>query len=326
MRRQVEALVEELTRLKQEGVTHVSVSSESMDLLRGVIKASPGSTAVPDAGADAVPPPPPVRYPEGHVHSSEAAETLTRIFDRKKKRPVVDSTVAGSGVGTTKSKPAEPLYPPPPEVALPDGDKSLRWNALRDQVLSCPVCHAHVGRGKKIVFGVGNLDADLFFCGEAPGADEETAGEPFVGRAGQLLNKILGGMGLSRGDVYIGNILNWRPEHENPFGNRPPTAEEMAFCLPYLKAQIEVINPKVVVALGATAVKGLLGPRQFTSMGKMRGQWHDLNGRPLMITYHPSYLLRDVPKRTKREVWEDMLQIMERIGLPITDKQRGHYS
>lgn len=324
MRRQVEALVEELIRLKGEGVTHVPVSQEAMTLLRAVIPASPESVTKP-ARTESVASPAPVRYPEGHVHSSEAAETLTRIFDEKKKRTTIASSNADSDKGAVKTKPAEPLFPPPPEVVLPEGDKSQRWNALRDQVLNCPVCNAHLAPGKKVVFGIGSLDADIFFCGEAPGADEETAGEPFVGPAGQLLNKIIGGMGLGRDDVYIGNILNWRPEHAKSFGNRPPTTEEMAFCLPYLKAQIEVIDPKVVVALGATAVKGLLGPKQFTSMGKMRGQWHDLNGRPLMITYHPSYLLRDVPKRTKREVWEDMLLVLERAGLPVSDKQRGYY-
>lgn len=319
MRRQVEALVEELTRLKREGITHVPVSGESVALLRKVIQASAEPEIPPVAS------PAPVRYPEGHVHSSQAAETLTRIFKEKKPRPEVASPDADSVPEAAKDRPAEPLFPSPPEIVLPEGDKSLRWNALRDQVLNCPVCNSHVAPGKKVVFGVGSLDAKIFFCGEAPGADEETVGEPFVGRAGQLLNKILAGMGLDREDVYIGNILNWRPEHGKSYGNRPPTGEEMEFCLPYLKAQIEVVGPTVVVALGTTAVKGLLGSDRFTSMGRMRGQWHDFGGRPLMITYHPSYLLRDVPKRTKREVWDDMLQVMERIGLPISDKQRGYY-
>lgn len=322
MRRQVEALVEELNRLKREGATHVSVSDQSLELLRGVIR-SPSGTEDP-RGTEPDAPRVAVRYPEGHVHSSEAAKTLTRIFDaRQQKAPTVAPPEPASP--PTKAEPAEPQFPPPPEVVLAEGDAAARWNALRDQVLNCPVCNAHVAPGKKVVFGVGSLEADIFFCGEAPGEEEATAGEPFVGPAGQLLNKIIKGMGLSRDDVYIGNILNWRPEHEKSFGNRPPTREEMDFCLPYLRAQIEVINPKVLVALGATAIKGLLGDESFTSVGRMRGQWRDFEGRSLMITYHPSYLLRDVQKRKKREVWEDMLQIMERADLPITEKQRGYY-
>ena len=322
MRRQVEALVEELNRLKREGATHVSVSEESLELLRGVIRgqgvAGTGSQTAPEST------PTPVKYPKDHVHSSEAAEVLTRIFDERTNRsPAVTSPE--SIPDRPGAHPIEPGFPPPPEVVLPDGEPAVRWQALREQVLKCPTCTSHVAPGKKVVFGVGSLEADVFFCGEAPGAEEESAGEPFVGPAGQLLNKILKGMGLNRSEVYIGTILNWRPEHENSYGNRPPTREEMDFCLPYLRAQIEIVNPKVLVALGATAIKGLLGTESFTSVGRMRGQWHDFEGRPLMITYHPSYLLRDVPKRTKREVWEDMLQVMERVGLPISDKQRGYY-
>jgi DNA polymerase len=137
-------------------------------------------------------------------------------------------------------------------------------------------------------------------------------------------------MGLSRADVYIGNILNWRPDlPAGPdgvqTGNRPPTESEMAHCLPYLKAQIEIVNPRLLVALGATAAKGLLGPRSFVALGEVRGRWHDLGGRPLMVTYHPSYILRNPTNRTKRLIWEDLLKVMERAGLPVSEKQRGFF-
>jgi DNA polymerase len=226
--------------------------------------------------------------------------------------------------------------PPAPAVNLPAGDKRARWEALRTQVLADPVCRAKVFPGKRIVFGVGSLDAAIMFVGEAPGADEEDQGEPFVGRAGQLLNKMIGAMGLQREQVYIGNILNWRPEMpRNPdgsqTGNRPPTPEEMNYCLPFIRAQIAIIQPKVLVTLGKTAVDGLLGFERFKSMGAARGAWHDYDGTPLRATYHPSYLLRQegltsaAAKKIKRDAWEDLLAAMEKAGLPASDKQRRYF-
>lgn len=132
-------------------------------------------------------------------------------------------------------------------------------------------------------------------------------------------------MGLARDQVYITNILNWRPRHDKPYGNRPPTSEEMRFCLPYLKAQISVVQPKVIVALGNTAVSGLLGPDPGRKMGKIRGTWQAFEDIPMMITFHPSYLLRNGTLKTKRMVWEDMLQVMEKCGLPITTRQRNFF-
>jgi len=138
------------------------------------------------------------------------------------------------------------------------------------------------------------------------------------------------GMGLERSQVYIGNIMNWRPEMPTPpgldqIGNRPPTAEEMAFCLPFLQAQLAIVQPALIVALGATAAAGLLGPGRFKALGEIRGRWHTFAGVPLMVTYHPSYLLRDQSIRKKRIVWEDLLQVMERADMPISDRQRGYF-
>jgi len=124
--------------------------------------------------------------------------------------------------------------------------------------------------------------------------------------------------------------MNWRPELEVnasgvQFGNRPPTEAEMAYCLPYLKAQIEVVNPDVIVALGSTAAQGLLGFGTFGALGEVRGRWKEFSGKPLMVTYHPSYILRNQSNRSKRMIWEDLLKVMERVGLPISDKQRGYF-
>src|SRR5262249_55667524 len=153
--------------------------------------------------------------------------------------------------------PSAAAIPEPRPFTLPAGEKPARWAALKAHVLADPVCRAHVRPGKQVVLGVGSVDAKIMFVGEAPGADEEVQGEPFVGPAGQLLTKMIGAMGLKRSDVYIGNIMNWRPEmpvdaRGVQYGNRPPTEQEMAYCLPYLKAQIEVVNPELLVALGST--------------------------------------------------------------------------
>ncbi len=217
------------------------------------------------------------------------------------------------------------LFPENPKVVLPVGDKLLKFNWLKDKVLNCPVCNQHIKPGKKIVFGTGNLDADIFFCGEAPGADEEIQGVPFVGRAGKLLTKIILAMGLTREQVYIGNIMNWRPELDTPFGNRPPTQEEMNFCLPYLKAQIEIVQPKVIVALGATAVNGLFGYDSSRKMKDVRGHWLNFEDVPCMVTFHPSYLLRNNSLSTKRIIWEDMLEVMKKVGLNISNKQQNYF-
>ena len=177
----------------------------------------------------------------------------------------------------------------------------------------------------KIVFGTGSSQADIFFCGEAPDADEEREGEAFIGKPGQLLSKITSAMGLSSENVFTTNILKWRPEHNKPYGNRPPTLDEMRFCLPYLKAQIKIIQPKVIVALGNTTVSGLLGHDPARKMGSVRGTWGQFETIPVMITFHPSYLLRNGTLKTKRMVWEDMLQVMEKCSLKISDQQRGFF-
>jgi uracil-DNA glycosylase family 4 len=208
-------------------------------------------------------------------------------------------------------------------IFLPN-DKAAQLAPIRERVAVCIRCPHLAASRTQTVFGVGNLDAEIMFIGEAPGADEDRLGEPFVGRAGQLLTKIIGAMGFAREEVYIANVLKCRPNMPAGVpGNRPPTATEMATCLPYLAEQIEIIGPKVLVALGATAVEGLLNIRE--AMGRLRGRWHAYHDTPLMITYHPSYLLRNQSNSEKRKVWEDMLLVLERLERPISAKQRGYF-
>jgi DNA polymerase len=203
-------------------------------------------------------------------------------------------------------------------------NKAELLEPIRERVRVCTKC-AHLACSRtQTVFGVGNPDADLMFIGEAPGVDEDRQGEPFVGRAGQLLTRILKAMNFAREDVYIANILKCRPDTPSgTFGNRAPTPKEMQTCRPYLVEQIEIIQPKVLVALGAVAVEGLLGMRG--TMRELRGRWHAYNGIPLMITYHPAYLLRNQAPSEKRKVWEDMLQVLERLEQPITERQRNYF-
>jgi DNA polymerase len=204
------------------------------------------------------------------------------------------------------------------------GGKRAAYDALEAEIKACVKC-AHLAAFRtNVVPGVGNLDAGIMFVGEAPGADEDAQGEPFVGRAGQLLTRIIKTMGLRREDVFIGNILKCRPDVDTPAGNRKPTPSEMETCIPWLWRQIDLIGPKVLVALGDTAVKGLI-PDLKTGITKTRGQWLQFRNIPLMPTFHPAYLLRNQSLALKRQCWEDMLAAMERAGLPISEKQRGYF-
>jgi DNA polymerase len=202
--------------------------------------------------------------------------------------------------------------------------KNAAFADLRQRAAACVKCPHLASSRKSVVFGVGNIDAQLMFVGEAPGADEDEQGEPFVGKAGQLLTKIIQTMGLSRNSVYIANILKCRPDTPGQSaGNRKPTPEEMQTCIPFLHEQIDLIRPKVLVALGATAVEGLLG--KTTGITRLRGNWRTYRGIPLMPTYHPAYLLRNQALSEKRRVWEDMLQVMQKLGMTISEKQQAYF-
>ena len=220
-----------------------------------------------------------------------------------------------------------PSMPPPPALGTQPSPlnpaKAEAMAELRARAMQCVKCPNLAAARTQVVFGVGNIDAELMFVGEAPGADEDAQGEPFVGAAGALLTRMIQAMGLNREQVYIGNILKCRPDMPaGSSGNRKPTPEEMQTCIPYLHEQIDLIQPKVLVALGGTAMEGLLDKSGIT---KLRGHWHTYRGIPLMPTYHPAYLLRNQSHAEKRRVWEDLLAVMEKLSLPISEKQRGYF-
>ena len=187
-------------------------------------------------------------------------------------------------------------------------DQAARLIAIREDLGPCTRCKLHKQGRKQIVFGVGNPNADLMFVGEAPGADEDVQGEPFVGRAGQLLTKIIESIGLQRSDVYIANVIKCRPPQ-----NRNPEPDEVASCQPFLLRQIETIQPRVIVALGTFAAQTLLNT--VVPISRLRGQLHDFRGGAKVIpTFHPAFLLRS-PDR-KRDVWEDMKKVRELLARP----------
>jgi DNA polymerase len=286
-----DATVQHLEDLKSRGVRHVAVSQETLRALAQPVR----QAEVPLPKSDE-----PAARPYQKSKSSSIGEQSTLL------------TLPGEKTVSSQSPPLDPKA------------KAAAFAALRERALVCVKCPHLASSRKNVVFGVGSIDAQLMFIGEAPGGDEDEQGEPFVGRAGQLLTKIIQATGLQRADVYIANILKCRPDTPGQTaGNRKPTADEMATCIPYLHEQIDLIRPKVIVALGATAVEGLLG--KTIGITKLRGTWKTYRGTPLMPTYHPAYLLRNQAMSEKRKVWEDMLAVMEKLGMPISEKQKHFF-
>lgn len=293
----LDATIRHLENLQTRGARHVAVNPETLRALT-----LPPSSTVAKPAVTANRPTAPILQPRPTPTIAPVPMPPIRTAINQKVSPTI----------------------PAPAVSNEDAGKSAAFAELRARVLACVKCPNLVTARKSVVFGVGNIDSPLMFVGEAPGADEDEQGEPFVGKAGQLLTKIIETMALKRGDVYIANILKCRPDTPGQSaGNRKPTAEEMTTCIPYLHEQIDLIKPQVLVALGATAVEGLLG--KTVGITKLRGNWQTYRGIPLMPTYHPAYLLRNQAMSEKRRVWEDMLQVMEKLGMPISTKQQGYF-
>lgn len=242
-----------------------------------------------------------IRTSQFATASAPAAEALPAVVPRPKQREEMTSTTRAIPLTTENIFEAATSKP---ESGIADPEKALK--IIREDLGDCTRCKLHKGR-KQIVFGVGNARAELMFVGEGPGADEDEQGEPFVGRAGQLLNNMIKAMGLERRDVYIANVVKCRPP-----GNRTPERDECETCSPFLLRQIAVIKPKVIVALGAVAAKTLLTLN--ASLSDLRGRWYDFRGMRLAVTYHPAFLLRD--PRQKKEAWRDLQMVMRELGLP----------
>jgi DNA polymerase len=250
-----------------------------------------------------------------HVFLDDSArEGLRELYIRMRKPVAVPAAEAPAAAPLVKQ-----------DAVVSGSGKSEQLAGLRKQAESWAPARALGTLREKMVFATGNPDAEIMLVGEAPGYNEEKEGEPFVGPAGQKLNDILKAMGLQREDVYISNLVKFRPSlPKQTTNNRKPSPEEMTACLPLVMAEISVVQPKLIIALGGTTAEGLLGLEG--TVGSMRGKWHELSGLPARVTYHPSYLLQNGGSNdVKRALWEDMLAAMEKLGMPISEKQRGFF-
>ncbi len=281
-----------LDQSKSRGVTHVALTDDGCDSLERLLKNPPGRrpTSKPQRVFEEPKPlPPPVEF--------------------KRPAPVVPAGI----------------------IEVPGDSLDEKIANLTARAEADPVPKSLGTLRDIMVFSVGSLTARLMFIGEAPGAEEERQREPFVGPAGQKLTQIIEkAMGIPRSEVYISNICKFRPSTGPGQGtnNRQPTPDEMASCIAYMTTEIALIRPEIIVALGATASQGLgiEGP-----VGRLRGRFHEFQGIPVMVTYHPSYLIRREQEgmaagvEAKRAVWEDMLKVMEKLGMPVSEKQRGYF-
>src|ERR1039458_7925468 len=295
----LEATEAHLRSLQADGVRFLHIQAETLAALQQPVPEPPSLNLDPNPNLL------PVTEPEPPVMAEITAPpslALPIVGQAEKAAPLAAAVAAGLG----------------------SEEKAAALAALRERALACVQCPHLVKSRRSVVFGTGDVHARLMFVGEAPGADEDAQGEPFVGAAGQLLTRIIKAMGLTRETVYIANILKCRPDTPGQSGgNRKPTPEEMKTCLPWLLEQIDLIRPTIMVALGATAVEGLLG--EGAGISRLRGRFQTFRDIPVMPTFHPSYLLHNQAVTEKRKVWEDMLQVLEKLGAPISEKQCGFF-
>lgn len=296
---------EQVLYLQEIGVTDMKVDLSMLDVIGDQSKTSVISTSTPSAaenyGSE--------RRAVGRSEADLALKFEIPNLRTESNHKTIDRPAAGSRLASLpslKKLGASKQAPPEPEtveVVSEHANVVETIPEIRSEIgPDCTRCKlSQLGR-KQVVNSVGNFNAGLMFVGEAPGADEDEQGEPFVGRAGQLLTKIIEGIGLSREDVFIGNINRCRPPK-----NRAPEPDETVECKPFILREIAVVKPKVIVVLGATAAQNLLETN--TPIGKLRGRFHDFRGTKVMPTFHPAYLLRDPNK--KREVWDDMKMVRD---------------
>jgi DNA polymerase len=219
---------------------------------------------------------------------------------------LAEAKPGATGPPDSQASPPETL----PAATLSLEERRLALDVLAQEIRPCARCAELVSTRTQTVFGDGQPGVELCFIGEAPGGDEDAQGKPFVGAAGQLLNRIIAACGMKREEVYICNIIKCRPP-----GNRTPLPEEAENCRPYLERQLELVQPRFICALGGCAAQNLLNTR--APLGKLRGRFHSYRGIPVLCTYHPAYLLPHRSPEKKKDVWEDMKMLMARMGRPV---------
>lgn len=287
-----EPLIEHLRQLERQGKTHVHLDDQSRLILREFYKRAKGITS-PAATANPAP------IVQTTATQSAPAQKVEKIdFNAVVEKPVSQPAVTEKLSGTL------------------DG--------LKQQLAADPTLKALGSLREKLVFSEGDSSADVMLVGEAPSYHDETKGAPFSGPAGKKMEAILKAMGIAREDVYMTNLVKFRPAMANQTTNtRKPSVDEINASMPYLMAEIELVKPKIVIVLGATAAKSLIGPEVPTK--EILGKFHKVAGVPVRATYHPSYLLHREVTDEKRAVWQDMLAVMELLDMPISDKQRGFF-
>ncbi len=295
-------LIDYLKHLQVKGQTHIHLDHDAKQVLRELYKKARAARMpqqqVVNTPAQPVAPTKPVSAP-----NPDFANPAARLEPQPKK--------------------AAPL--PVAKLTPTQGSISERLTALKAQASQWPA-FAKLGTLRStMVFSAGNPEADIMLVGEAPGFQDERAQSPFAGPAGDKLEGILKAMGLSRDEVYITNVVKYRPAMaDQSTGNRKPSEAEISASLPFLNEEISIVQPKVIIALGATAAKSLLGGNG--SLASQRGAWHSYEGTPVRVSYHPSYLLHNEKSISdKRQVWEDMLAVMEKMQMQISEKQRGYF-
>ncbi|MFK7911541.1 MAG: uracil-DNA glycosylase [Akkermansiaceae bacterium] len=292
MSNSAQSLVHYLRQLEARGETHVNVDDEARAILREF-------------------------YLRARNGGSSEKKTVQQTIEQPVSRPEPTTKISELPVEKTEA---------PAEAGLlaSGGSAKEQIASLRQQAEKWKPARDLGSLRKTMVFSTGNPEADVMLVGEAPGYDEERLQEPFVGKAGQKLNDILGAMGIDRKQTYISNIVKFRPAMPNQTtNNRKPTKEEMASCMPFIEQEVKIVQPKVIVALGGTAAHALLDCD--LAVARMRGEFHDYQGIPLRVTYHPSYILHNEATSEKRKLWEDMLEVMTLLGMPISDKQRSFF-
>ena len=294
MIRPVDALLEFLQAEQARGVTHVHLDEAARVSLREIFVRSKGGQALPPRQA------PPEPAAASLAPPAKLAEDPLDHGDDAPLAPAATALVVG---GDTLAEKLE---------------------SLKRQAKNWAPAKALGSLLDVMVFSEGNPDARIMLVGDAPRHQDEREGKPFAGPAGQKLTDILKTMGLTREEVYISNLVKFRPSAPRQSTNdRMPNAEEIAAFLPFLRAEIQIIRPTCVIALGEKAAEGLLGLTE--SVAHLRGKWHELEGTAVRVTYHPSHLMQSGDQQTKRQIWEDMLAVMEKIALPISPKQQGYF-
>ncbi len=317
MREQLDALVSELRRLKRDGVSRVAVSDASLEALKSL--ALVAKAAVPEASPVAAPE---VREEPARVVVREPEPVRAPVVREPVSVPASEPAKAPASRSAPKP-PAAPPMPVPPKLDLPAGPAAARLAALRERLLNDPAALTRVSAGKSLVAFDGPADAPVLFLIHMPGPDDARDGRVLGGAEGELYGKIVAAMGLPRAKVLTASLLPYRPEIAGGYDHREPLPDEVAYYLPFLRELIATVKPRALVALGGGAQEALFG--KCDAISKSRGIWREYEGVPVMPTYHISYLIRNNTNKSKRIVWEDMLAVMERLALPVSEKQRGYF-